>query len=362
MANDTPEKKLILVIGATGAQGLAVIDGLLKPSADGSPSPYAIRALTRSPESTRAKELANRGVQVFKGSVDDFSSVLAALEGVYGAYVNTDSFTIGEMKEVYYGMRIFELAKQVGTLKHYVWSALDYSFKLGGYNPMYRAEHYDAKGRINDWLRAQPSVVSDKDMSWSILTTGPYIDMLNNYMFGPLNKRADGTYVFAAPMGNGHVPMISLSDVGFFARYIFDHRESTSAQELEVASDWVDWPYLVSTFTKVTGKPAVYLPLSMDEWFGLWNQDDIKLPVMNTKRVADGSTTWEQNFRCWWAQYRDDIVKRDFEWTRKLHPGGHTLESWMRETGYDGDLLKNPLKNVEDGKFPRLELSLAQKL
>ncbi|KAJ2985480.1 hypothetical protein NUW54_g10138 [Trametes sanguinea] len=83
---------------------------------------------------------------------------------------------------------------------------------------------------------------------------------------------------------------------------------------------------------------------------------------MNTKRVADGSTTWEQNFRCWWAQYRDDIVKRDFDWIRKLHPGGHTLESWMLETGYDGDLLKNPLKNVEDGKFPRLELSLAQKL
>ena len=62
------DKKLILVIGATGAQGIAVIDGLLQPAADGSPSPYAIRALTRDPTSRRAKELADRGVEVVQGA------------------------------------------------------------------------------------------------------------------------------------------------------------------------------------------------------------------------------------------------------------------------------------------------------
>ena len=29
-------------------------------------------------------------------------------------------------------------------------------------------------------MRAQPSIVSDDNMSWSILTTGPYMDMLYN--------------------------------------------------------------------------------------------------------------------------------------------------------------------------------------
>lgn len=60
-------KKLILVIGATGAQGLAVIDALLAPPASGLSSPYAIRALTRDPESRRAVELAARGVEIAKG-------------------------------------------------------------------------------------------------------------------------------------------------------------------------------------------------------------------------------------------------------------------------------------------------------
>lgn len=61
------DKKLILVLGATGAQGIAVIDALIAPSADGSPSPYSVRALTRDPESERAKALTAKGVECFKG-------------------------------------------------------------------------------------------------------------------------------------------------------------------------------------------------------------------------------------------------------------------------------------------------------
>ena len=57
-------------------------------------------------------------------------TVEKALHGAYGAFVNTDSFTIGEQKEVFFGMRIFELAKQAKTVRHYVWSSLDYVAKV----------------------------------------------------------------------------------------------------------------------------------------------------------------------------------------------------------------------------------------
>ena len=56
--------------------------------------------------------------------------MLAALQGVWGAFVNTDSFTVGEQKELYLGMRIFELSKQVKTVRHYLWSSLDYVAKV----------------------------------------------------------------------------------------------------------------------------------------------------------------------------------------------------------------------------------------
>ena len=62
-------RKLILVIGATGAQGMAVIDHLLAPCRDGRPSPYAVRAFTRDPSSRRAQDLARRGIECVKGDV-----------------------------------------------------------------------------------------------------------------------------------------------------------------------------------------------------------------------------------------------------------------------------------------------------
>ena len=67
MSSASASKKIILVVGATGAQGFPVIDALLAPSPDGTPSPYAIRALTRDPNSHRAKELAAKGVELVKG-------------------------------------------------------------------------------------------------------------------------------------------------------------------------------------------------------------------------------------------------------------------------------------------------------
>jgi hypothetical protein len=49
----------------------------------------------------------------------------------------------------------------------------------GGYNSQYKVEHFDAKGRVADFLKAQPSIVSDGELSWTVVTSGPYMDMLN---------------------------------------------------------------------------------------------------------------------------------------------------------------------------------------
>ena len=116
-----------------------------------------------------------------QGSVEDFVSLQAAFDGVYGVFVNTDTFTIGEQREIYANMRIFEIAKQTKTLRHYVFSGLGYALKLGGYNPEYnRVDHFNGKGRFADWLAAQPSVVDDTALSWSVVNTCLYMEMLNH--------------------------------------------------------------------------------------------------------------------------------------------------------------------------------------
>lgn len=159
-------------------------------------------------------------------------------------------------------------------------------------------------------------------------------------------ERTDGTLVFASPIGDGHVPMISVSDLGFFARYTFDNRALTSGKDLEIASEMVGWDHIVSTFIKVTGKKAVFERLGLEEWFS--HIPGANLPVAAERKAGDGSTTWKQNFSGWWSLFRDDVLKRDMEWIRTVHPHVGTLETWMRETKYDGSRDQGVLKLVED--------------
>ena len=179
-------------------------------------------------------------------------------------------------------------------------------------------------------------------------------------MFGPLKRREDGTAVFATPVGKGHVPMIALADLGFFARYAFDHREDTSGVEMKIASDVVGWDDLARTFEKVAGQRAEVVYQTMDEWFA--NFDGVDDPVAN-ERDRDGSTTWRENFSGWWALWRDDVISRDLAWVRSVHPNCHTLESWMRENNYSGILRRQQLlKNTEDGKTIRPRRSVIERL
>jgi len=337
--------KLIAVIGATGAQGLPVIEALLAPSRDGSPSPYRVRALTRNPNHRRAQQLAEMGVELVQGSFLDFKAIERLFDGVYGAFVNTDGFSVGEQAEVHAGLVIYELAKAKG-IRHYVWSSLDYSLKAGNWNRIYKCDHYNAKGRVAEFLSSQPNEIQRKDgLMWTVFTNGPYMDMLRA-LFAPMNIREeDGTRVFVSPIGKtGTVPLIALSDLGWWARHIFDSPKTTTGKNLKVASNPITWPELIETFKRVTGLPAVYKPVTMDEYFALYDGAD--QPVAT--QLAYGTTSFEDNFRGFFSQWRDNIIKRDMDWVKSVHPGTKSVEQWMREENYKGVASRHLLKNTED--------------
>lgn len=64
------------------------------------------------------------------GAFTDLTAVREGLRGAYGAWVNTDGFTVSERTEVYLGIRIFELANEVGTVRHFVYSSIDSAYKV----------------------------------------------------------------------------------------------------------------------------------------------------------------------------------------------------------------------------------------
>ncbi len=147
--------------------------------------------------------------------------------------------------------------------------------------------------------------------------------------------------------------MIALEDLGFFARYIFDHRAEMSGRELEVASDYVGWEHLVETFRKVTGKKAEWVSLSVEQWMGLFK--DMDGPIHAEERGKPGATTSKENFSRWWEIYADDLAQRDMEMLRGIHPGLLSVEDWMRKNKYEGGWQDGVLKGATAGFVPNFE-------
>src|ERR1700686_3405786 len=105
------EKKIIAVLGATGAQGGGLVRAILSDPSGG----FAARALTRDVNSDKAKELAKLGAEVVAADVDDPESLKRAFEGAYGAFCVTFFWAhFSPEKEMAEEKAMAEVAKATG--------------------------------------------------------------------------------------------------------------------------------------------------------------------------------------------------------------------------------------------------------
>jgi hypothetical protein len=307
---------------------------------------YEVVIFTRDASSERAKTLlALPRVTAFEGTTTREKDIYTAFRQVDGIYANIDGFAIGEIQETYWGIRMFEIAVELG-IEHYVWGSLDYLLKKGGFDSKYRCGHYDAKGRVAEFILQQ----KPESTAVSILTSGPYMEMIYEGMFAP-QILADGSFLFAHPMGNGKVPMIHLDDLGRYARWIFDHREESSGMDLEIATQHVGWSYLVESVKRVTGKKAVFEDVDQAEYFAKYSGRSATDPASWAQpkhgAALGGQTFWE-NFAGWWLAWHDDLITRDYALLDRILPDRvRNLEEWMRKTKYDGRP-RSVLKDVSD--------------
>ncbi|KAL3476679.1 hypothetical protein BJX99DRAFT_227527 [Aspergillus californicus] len=247
----------ILVIGGTGAQGVPVVKALA------SCSEYNVRVITRSALSDQAKELASLpGVSIFEGDTYNEVTIRKALQGIHYVFANTNGFAIGEKAEIYWGIRLYELAREA-HVKHFVYAGLEYGSKLGDFDPKYRCAHLDGKGKVVQFLSAQPT----SPMGWSVITSCLYIEGLSELLRPRPDPEDPGTLIFSAPLGEARCPLIYLEDYGAYVRWILDNPDRSNGLELHVATEDISWGDLVKAFTEVTGKKTVYKDVTLDEYF-----------------------------------------------------------------------------------------------
>lgn len=80
------EKKVIAVVGATGAQGGGLVRAILADPSGG----FAARAITRNTRSDKAQALAGLGAEVVGADLDDAESLAAVFAGAHGAFCVTN--------------------------------------------------------------------------------------------------------------------------------------------------------------------------------------------------------------------------------------------------------------------------------
>ncbi|KAH8804347.1 hypothetical protein F5884DRAFT_845580 [Xylogone sp. PMI_703] len=294
----------VLVIGGDGAQGIPVVKELVKNG-------YSVPSYPMC-------------------NIDD-NDLHSAFKGVDYAFVNINSFAIGMKNEIYWGIRIFEIAVQ-SAVKHFVWSSLDNVAPKRNFSDQYRVGHYIGKGFVEQWISTLPQ---------SPMRLAP-------------SRQEDGTVVFSAPLNDGAIPFVHLDDLGHYVNWIFTNPEESAGFNLKVAIDHVHFKDLATAFTKVTGTPAIYQNTSIDSWFENGSMVSIQHDKLGAQVAGDDNTllTWRENFSAWWRLYQESggnkgLITRDYALLDRIHPNRvKTVEQWIQKMGFTGDR-KSVLKDYQ---------------
>ena len=275
-------KKIIAVLGATGAQGGGLARAILADP-DG---PFAVRALTRNADSDQARELGAQGAEVIRADLDDEKSLREAFDGAYGAYVVTNYWvrrspeeekarTRPEM-ELAQAAAAARAAKDAG-LQHVVWSTLEdtrpHFERLGIDVPSvmgtYKVPHFDAKAEANAFFTelGVPTTFLQSTFYFEAFTTGGQ---------GP-RRNERGELVLTMPMADNKMALIAAEDIGKTALGIFRRGGEFVGKTVSIAGEHLTGQELAAKFTSVLGEKVVYRPVTNDEMRASGQPDALEL-------------------------------------------------------------------------------------
>lgn len=253
----TPSIRPILVTGATGKQGGAVVRALLKA---GRP----VRALTRDSGSAAGQALAAQGVNVVKGDFTDPASLDAALAGVDGVFsMQMGSQPSDPDTEIVTGKALVEAAHRadVNVIVHTsVARAGAHENFIGWDEGRWEPLYWENKAAVNEMVKAQGF------RHWVILKPAMIMENLlppvADFMFPSL---ADRGQLETAIEPDTRLDWIAAQDIGAFAAAAFADPERFHGHEIDLAAESVTMDELAAKMAEGTGKPVSAVSSSEDE-------------------------------------------------------------------------------------------------
>jgi uncharacterized protein YbjT (DUF2867 family) len=303
------DKKIIAVVGATGQQG----GGLARAILDHPDGGFAVRALTRNPDSPAAKELAALGAEVVAATVDDEESLRAALEGAYGAYFVTAFWEYNDVTREQRQARAMAGAAKAAGLRHVIWSTLPDSRdhismdddRVPTLHGEYKVPHFDSKAESDQFFR-------DAGVPTTFLSTTYYFDSFAEF-FRPARGQ-DGKLAFYMPMGDKKLPGIASEDIGRTAYGILRRGTELVGQTISISGENLTGDEYAAKFTEELGEEVVYVAISYDDVraSGAPGADDIA------------------NMFFYYAEHEEYFAGvRDPEYVRTLNPALKDFSTWL---------------------------------
>ncbi len=280
--------EIILVTGATGQQGGAVTRHLLR-------SGWPVRALVRDPSSPKAVELAKTGVELAKGDLYDRPSVDAALKGVHGVFSVQNYWLkdVGFEGEVRQGTLLADAAHAAGV-RHFVYSSVGAAHRGMG------QRHFESKWIIEQHLHAlglPRTIVRPAAFMENYAWQKPGI---SNGAFSGMGLSADKT-----------LQIVAVDDIGGLVDLVFSKHREYLKRTIELSGDELTEPQIAATLAKVIGR-------------------DVKI----APREVKGEPAPEM--KAMWEFFNARGYDADIPALRKLYTPLHSLEGWLRETGWEG--------------------------
>lgn len=258
-------KKIIAVIGATGAQG----GGLVRAIAADRDGPFAARAITRNPNSDKAQALAKLGVEVVAGDTDDAPSLERAFAGAYGAFCVTNYWEhFSAEREGVQATAMARASKKAGV-EHVIWSTLEDTRKwvplsdtrMPTLQGKYKVPHFDSKGQVD-------SVFANEAAPTTYLLAAFYWENFIHFGSGP-RQGDDGNLVLALPLGGAKLPGICVEDVGKVAYGIFRRGASTVGQRIGIAGESLSGADMAAKMSRAFGRQVNFVDVPFDAYRGL---------------------------------------------------------------------------------------------
>lgn len=301
--------RAILITGATGKQGGAVVDALLNREL----SDFLLLAVTRNAQSASAKRLAAKSssIKLVEGDLDAASALFASAKASAGTIPIWGVFSVQAMsdqksdRETRQGKALIDESIKA-TVQHFVYTSVERGGDERSWSNPTPVPHFITKHQIEHHLR--DSTANNKSaMGWTILRPVIFMDNLAPGFFGKVFLTMIRDIMMEKPL-----QWIATKDIGFFAAEAFHNPSTWNKKAIGLAGDELTFSQLSRNFERATGAPA-------GTTLGLLG-----------KALKHGVS--ELGIMVEW--FKQDGYKANMADVKKIHPSVMTMEQWVKDSAF----------------------------